>query len=325
VKAFWSLCFCIWSACLLAQDIHWTQFNNNPIYQNPAGAGNFNEDLRFISNYRTQWRSVSIPYQTTALSADLKYKGLGVGINYFHDQVGDGKFQTNELQINLCKPFKILDRHVLRAAIQIGFNQRQLNSNAFYFDDQFNGYLFDPNAPTNENFQVASMTKPMLGTGCIHNYTINSKFKIQNGIGLFNLTRPNQSFFSDNTKRDLRLNVFSQLKYQYNPTLAVEPSFQMNFQGTYKELVLGALAEYLFSKNDNIILSTGIWWRAKDAFCLQFGLNRGPMYCGISYDFNYSSLVPASRGRGAFEISLRYVITQFRPLPLQYRICPDFI
>ena len=79
-------------AQLRAQDIHWTQFNNNPIFQNPAGVGNFKEDLRLTANYRTQWRSVTIPFQTSALAADTKWKKWGFGLNYFHDQVGDGKF-----------------------------------------------------------------------------------------------------------------------------------------------------------------------------------------------------------------------------------------
>lgn len=310
---------------MLAQDIHWTQFNNNPIFQNPAGAGNFNEDLRLTANYRTQWRSVSIPFQTTAIAADTKYKQFGLAINYFHDQVGDGKFQTNEMQLSLCRPLQINKSHQLRGAIQFGFNQRQLNSNAFYFDAQYNGYIFDPNAPTNETFQTASMSKPMLGLGLIHQYQINSKIDIQTGLGLFNLTRPNQSFFVDNTQRDIRLNLFSLLRYSYTNELSFEPSFQLQFQGPYRELTIGGTSTYLFSKKDKIFLSGGLWWRTQDAFCLQFGMARGPLYCGVSYDFNYSSLVPASRGRGAFELSLRYVFSKFRPAPIQYRLCPDFI
>jgi len=310
---------------VLAQDIHWTQFINNPIFQNPAGAGNFNEDLRLTANYRTQWRSVSIPFQTTAIAADTKYKQFGLAINYFHDQVGDGKFQTNEMQLSLCRPFQINKSHQLRGAIQFGFNQRQLNSNAFYFDAQYNGYIFDPNAPTNETFQTASMIKPMLGLGLIHQYQINSKIDIQTGLGVFNLTRPNQSFFVDNTQRDIRLNLFSLLRYSYTNELSFEPSFQLQFQGPYRELTIGGTSTYLFSKKDKIFLSGGLWWRTQDAFCLQFGMASGPLYCGVSYDFNYSSLVPASRGRGAFELSLRYVFSKFRPAPIQYRLCPDFI
>ena len=310
---------------LHAQDIHWTQFNNNPIFQNPAGAGNFKEDLRLTANYRTQWRSVTIPFQTSALAADTKWKQWGFALNYFHDQVGDGKFQTNEVQLSVCHPVVLNQNQTFRPALQIGFNQRQLNSDAFYFDSQYNGYIFDPNAPTNEYFQTASMTKPMLGLGLIHQFNISKQYFLQSGLGLFNLTRPNQSFFDDNTQRDIRLNFFSQLRYQYTKLLVLEPSFQINFQGPYQTMTIGSNGEYLFSSRDQITLNAGFWWRTNDALCLQFGMAKGPLSTGISYDFNYSSLVPASRGRGAFELSLRYVFTKFNPPPLQYRICPDFI
>jgi type IX secretion system PorP/SprF family membrane protein len=325
VKHFWRILFLLVAANSLAQDIHWTQFNNNPIFQNPAGAGNFKEDIRLTANYRTQWRSVSIPFQTTALAADTKWKQWGLALNYFHDQVGDGKFQTNELQLSFCRPIAINLQHTIRPAIQVGFNQRQLNSSAFYFDSQFNGYIFDPSAPTNEIFQTESMTKPMLGLGLIHAFQINKQYSLQSGAGFFNLTRPNQSFFEDNTQRDLRLNLFSQLRYQYSSKLQFEPSFQLNLQGTYRALTLGGVSEYQLSAKEQVKVSAGLWWRAKDAFCIQFGYARGPLYSGISYDFNYSSLVPASRGRGAFELSLRYVFTKFHPPQLQYRICPDYI
>jgi hypothetical protein len=115
------------------------------------------------------------------------------------------------------------------------------------------------------------------------------------------------------------------LHYQYSPQLVFEPSFQLNLQGPYRELTFGSTAAYLLSEKEKISLSSALWWRAKDAVCLQFGLARGPLYTGVSYDFNYSSLMPASRGRGAFELSVRYVFSKFQPPQLQYRICPDFI
>ena len=169
------------------------------------------------------------------------------------------------------------------------------------------------------------MTKPMLGLGLVHQYQLNGQLSLQSSLGIFNLTRPNQSFLSENTQRDIRVNLVGQLRYQYAPQLVFEPSFQLNVQGPYSALTVGSTAEYLLSSKEKITLSSALWWRAKDAFCLQFGLARGPLYTGISYDFNYSSLVPASRGRGAFELSVRYVFSKFQPPQLQYRICPDFI
>ena len=83
--------------CVSAQDIHWSQFNDNPIFQNPGNAGNFNGDYRFVANYRDQWRSVTVPFTTLSLSADGKldkHKNLGYGILFFHDVVGDGSLRT---------------------------------------------------------------------------------------------------------------------------------------------------------------------------------------------------------------------------------------
>jgi type IX secretion system PorP/SprF family membrane protein len=315
----------LFSVSLEAQDIHWTQFNDNPIYLNAAHAGNFKEDIRFTANYRTQWRSVSIPFQTTAIAADTKFKSFGVGLNFFHDQVGDGKFQTTELQASIAKGIELNAKHQIRAALQFGFNYRQLNSAAFYFDSQYNGYIFDPNAPTNEVFQSASMLRPMLGLGLIHQYKINHSWSLEQGLGVYNLTRPNQSFFLDNTKRDLRFNYFASATYQYSLDLYLRPSLQVNLQGPYRMLQIGAMTDYVFSRSKQLILSGGIWWRTKDAYCLNFGYQHGPLYTGVSYDFNYSSLVPASRGRGAFELSFKYVLTKFKPPQKLHRICPDYI
>ena len=48
----------------IGQDIHWSQFNDNQLYQNPAHTGHFDGDYRFIGNYRDQWRSVTVPFST---------------------------------------------------------------------------------------------------------------------------------------------------------------------------------------------------------------------------------------------------------------------
>ncbi|MEN9700062.1 MAG: hypothetical protein RLZZ301_1260 [Bacteroidota bacterium] len=308
-----------------AQDVHWTQFNDNPIYQNPGQAGHFDEDLRFCANYRTQWKSVSVPFQTTALSFDGRFKGIGLATNLFHDQVGDGKFQTLEWQLSASKTLAITQQHLLSVGLQAGLNYRQLNSAALTFDAQYNGFVFDPTAPTNEYFQTASMCKPMLGFGLIHRYQLLPDLQLESGLGLFNLTRPDQSFYGNPLHRDVRVNLYSKLSIPLIDGWKLQPSLQYAVQGKYRELQLGALANYCFSRPDHIYLFAGAWWRSADAFCLNFGYQRGSIYTGISYDINYSSLVPASHSRGAFELSFRYVIRRFHPPTLIHRVCPDYI
>ena len=76
----------------VCQDIHWSQFNDNQLFQNPGQAGHFDGDYRFIANYRDQWRSVTIPYNTFSMLAYARFNRLGAGLLMFHDQAGCGTF-----------------------------------------------------------------------------------------------------------------------------------------------------------------------------------------------------------------------------------------
>jgi type IX secretion system PorP/SprF family membrane protein len=127
----------------VAQDIHWSQFNDNPIFQNPGNAGLFNGDIRLVANHRDQWRSVTVPFVTTNISIDSKLhnkREISYGLMLFHDVVGDGNFRTAEIQGNLAYTIKLSSdsMHTLRPGINIGMNHRQLNFDKFYFDNQYN-------------------------------------------------------------------------------------------------------------------------------------------------------------------------------------------
>ena len=120
-----------------------------------ANAGHFDGDYRFIGNYRDQWRSVTVPFSTISGSVDANGKVLDMGLLFFHDVAGDGKFRTLELQFNASNLFKLTkdSSNLLRLGVNFGLNHRQINWNNLYFDSQYNGYIFDPSAPTFENFQ----------------------------------------------------------------------------------------------------------------------------------------------------------------------------
>ena len=92
-----------------SQDIHWSQFNDIPLFQNPGNAGHFSGDYRFVANYRNQWKSVTIPFSTLSISADSKIysnRNVGYGILFFNDVSGDGKLRTIEIQANGSYLFK---------------------------------------------------------------------------------------------------------------------------------------------------------------------------------------------------------------------------
>jgi len=121
---------------------------------------------------------------------------------------------------------------------------KQVNTDAFYFDAQYNGYIFNPLLPTNENFQTDQKTNITLGLGTQYTFNINRRNYVKTGISLFNLTRPNQGFYQDKIRRDVRLNF--QVKYckSLNANWDLLPSLQYSKQGTYDEFMLGSSVRY---------------------------------------------------------------------------------
>ncbi len=317
---------------LVAQDIHWSQFSDNPIFQNPGQAGNFQGDYRFIGNYRDQWRAVTVPFQTTSLSLDgrlNKLKKIGVGGLLFHDVVGDGQLRTLEIQLNANIPLYLKPDStlVIRPGINVGMNQRQINSQLLTFDNQYNGIMYDQNLATNESFATNSKTNLSTGIGIVLDWKLNSKSKLNTGAGFFNLNRPNQGFLGTKIQRDIRSNFFARVDYKLKRDLFLLPAVTLSLQGKYKELVLGSSAKYILKNylGEYRAVYAGVWYRAKDAGFISLGMDYQNWFVGVSYDLNFSKLTQASNARGGLEIAVRYIHQSLRPKKIIHRICPDYI
>ena len=134
----------------MAQDIHFSQFMSSPMNLNPALTGNFDGSYRFIGNGRRQWSSVTIPYQTLGISADannfLRLKNVGTGISLYQDRTGDSHFST--LQFNIAASYRIKlnkdSTHFITLGIQSGITSRRIDYSNLTYDNQFNGFVYDP-------------------------------------------------------------------------------------------------------------------------------------------------------------------------------------
>lgn len=315
-----------------AQDVHWSQFDANPIYQNPGNTGQFNGDIRFVGNYRDQWRSVTVPFNTVNVTADgtLPFnRNIGVGGMLFHDVVGDGQFRTVELQANASYLLKLTSdsMHTIRPGINFGLNHRQLNTDQFYFDNQFDGIQYNPGLSSNEVFGTDRKSNVSFGMGAIYQYYENERLNFTGGFAVFNINRPNQGFFTTEVKRDRRVNIFANGIYKLNYDWDVLPSMQFSVQGVYREFMIGGRAKYTLVNRlgEYRALYGGLFYRNKDAAFLSVGMDYQNWFVGMSYDINFSKLVPASRLRGGFELSVRYILTRFKPKKIVHRICPDYI
>lgn len=324
--------FLLLSSLSSAQDIHWTQFNANPIYQNPGNTGQFNGDIRFVGNYKDQWRSVTVPFTTLALSVDTKFqknKNLGVGLSVFHDVVGDGNFRTIELQGNVSYLIKLTadSMHSIRPGVNVGFNHRQLNFDQFFFDNQYDGIGYNPALANGEVLQTDRKTNLNVGVGIIYEYFDNKRLNFTGGISLFNINRPNQGFYNDVIKRDIRMDIFGKGIYKLNYDWDLVPGIKYSMQGKYRELMVGSSVKYTLIDRlgEYRAVYAGLWYRNRDAISLSVGVDYQNWNVGVSYDINFSKLVPASRIRGGLEVSVRYIMHHFKPKKITHRVCPDYI
>lgn len=315
-----------------AQDIHWSQFNDNPVFQNPGNTGNFNGDIRFVGNFRDQWRAVSVPYQTLSLSVDGKpynFRNLGIGGVFFHDVTGDGRLRTIELQANVAYLLKLTkdSTHTISPGVNIGMNHRQVNWDAFKFGNQYNGQYFDPGMPTNELYKSDKKTNFSFGVGATYRYLIGKRKTLEAGAALFNINRPNQGFFNEVVNRDMRTNISARLYYPIGLDWDIIPSIQLSFQGVYREFIFGSSVKYTLVNrlSKYRAVYAGVWYRTVDAAYLSIGMDYQQWFVGLSYDMNFSTLTKASRARGGFEVAVRYILFRFKPSKTVHRICPDYI
>jgi type IX secretion system PorP/SprF family membrane protein len=305
----------------------------NPIFLNPGLTGNFDGNFRFTGNGRWQWKSVTTPYQTISIAADSRGLGLpnlGLGIMFFYDVAGDSRLSTLEFMvsgaysINLTKD----STHRIMPGIQFGINHRSIDYENLKFDSQYNGFYYDPGLANGEIFPTMKKTNFNLNAGFVYTWEENPRKKVNFGVSIHNITKPDQSFFQvKQIRREMRTTVFADAQFKIADKWDILPSFFLNFQGKYKEIIVGSWARYILTqeKGTYMGLFAGIWYRAIDAGTLGIGFEWNTLWAGLSYDLNFSKLTVASKARGGIEFSLRYILKYHKPKNIIHRICPEYI
>lgn len=317
-----------------SQDIHFSQFFNSPLDLNPANTGLFDGDLRFNGIYRSQWSSVTVPFSTISLSADaqgaFKAKNLGIGASLFNDRAGDSRLNT--FQFNVAGSYGFLlnesEQQRITIGVQTGITSRTIDPNQLSYDSQYNGLYYDPSLSNDEAFARTSRLYPNMNVGVIYGQDLNSRDHVEAGISFFNLNQADQSFYDEpGVALDARYNLHFNGAFAIAEKWDLLPSFQFMGQGKFRELILGASGRYVMLDQNSLYraFSIGVFYRASDAGYLFAGIDNDNWRYGISYDFNLSELTPASRYRGAIEISIGYIIKQPDLEKIRHRSCPDFL
>jgi type IX secretion system PorP/SprF family membrane protein len=319
------------SSIAIAQDIHFSQFDETPLFLNPANAGTPHE-LRVIANYKSQWQSVNAPFKTIAVSVDgrlLKKKKhqMGMGLDFFTDKAGDGQIKSTQINFSLSSIIHINNNSLLSAGLMAGYVQRSVNATAFSWANQYDGLTYDSKRPTGEPTIGTNFSYADLAAGIQYSYgsremymTANNAKRFNLGVSVFHPHQPAYSFYGDDTK------LYAKFVFHgdgaigiKNSDIVLKPSYIVFIQGPAKEITPGLSFQYILegdSKYTGIkkftAISIGGYYRAMDAAIALVKLEYNSCTIGFSYDINLSKLKAVSNTRGGFEISLRYAYNTYK-------------
>ncbi len=302
----------------LAQDIHFSQYQHTPLWVNPAFAGQTQGDMRLIANYRNQWSSVTVPYQTMALSYDTripKYFGrscsyFGGGILLMNDQAGDSEFRTTTAQLALAYHQSLSKKgkpSYLSLGVNVGGTQMGLKPDKLYFDNQFNGEGFDTGLSNGEVLDRTSFFYLDISAGLNFSIALGKKSGISLGVGAYHLNQPNVSFLGDSAEK-----LYSRLVVQGSGVISINEDFPISFipslvfmaQGPHQEFTSSLLLKWSASEEFSLYLGAG--YRGGDAFIPMLRIDYKTVALAVSYDLNSSDLSKVSNSNGGMEVSLLF-------------------
>ncbi|MCL6524217.1 MAG: PorP/SprF family type IX secretion system membrane protein [Thermoflavifilum sp.] len=309
----------LWGGHIRAQDIHLSQFYEAPLLQNPALAGIFTGDYRIQAVYRNQWSSVTVPYQTGALSGEARFPVknssdfITVALQFTYDVAGTSHLHASQVMpcINYHKSLSESRSIYLSLGVMGGWVNRQLDPSKLTFDNQYNpDYGFDPNAPSNDQLSVYGYQYLDGAVGMSLNAALSENTYAFVGVSYYHLNKPKVSFYNNSR-------ILLQPKWQYhagvsstfNERIFLIGEFNHMVQGAYEETMVGGLAGMGLLRQgleSNIAVYVGGFLRWKDALIPVVKLDMGEYDVAFSYDMNISKLATASETVGGFEISLSW-------------------
>ncbi|MEL6866574.1 MAG: PorP/SprF family type IX secretion system membrane protein [Bacteroidota bacterium] len=317
---------------LHAQDIHFTQFGAAPLQLNPAFTGAFGGEMRVIANYRNQWETVPVPYNTYAFSIDSKiqtlkqYNYFGIGASVYSDEAGDLNFKTNSYQLLLSYNIFLGSLSSRRGDfyMRLGFQGGQINQR-FDYD---NIHLENPDQ---EIYVDPSISYLDYGLGMLVTY-VEPQAYVYGGLSTYHFQRPNVSFYNQVLPSDITPGanlsstageaLFQKLNVQFggdfttlDGSISFAPDVLYSRQFVHQELLVGGYLrfnQFKFKKSKgptNVNWSVGTWYRVGDALILATKWDYSNILSfGISYDMNISNAREATLGYGALEVSISYML-----------------
>ena len=297
-----------------SQDLHFSQFWCTPLYRNPAMAGLVNGDIRVQTVYRSQWNSVTNAYKTASLSGEYKLPVNGddyltLGLQMYYDKAGSTSLTTIHFlpALNYHKSLSSDRNMYLSLGFMGGLVQRSIDRSKMTTSHTFqNGSDGETNLVPNYRYLDGS-------AGISFNTQIGQRTdnNLVVGVAYHHFNKPRNSFFTNNN-----IQILPKWVYSADVKMAVSDLSFMTLhtdhirQGSYRETISGLMYGLKigpYYEDPEYILQAGAFLRWDDAVVPTIQLDYQPFSISLSYDVTISQLAQTTRGRGGFELSLKYL------------------
>lgn len=302
------------------QDIHFSQFFDHNMVRNPALTGIYAGDYKVGVNYRNQWATIGVPFQTFVATAESR-----IGINEVNDclsygfaasldRAGSVGLTTIQLTPALNYNKFLEDDHdsYLSVGFSGGYIQRSVQPDKMTFASQYVGGEYAASNPSNENVPRNQVHNWDLSAGISFNSFIGPQKKATYYLGaaLYHITNPKQSFFTRTTLVNLKMKWSGQVGFSAFVTdqVLLTCHANVNYQDPYKEIIAGGLLGWKPQDESGqkkfFVIQGGCFYRVNDAIIPMVKVDYGAYSFTFSYDVNSSRLATASNGVGGVEVSL---------------------
>ncbi len=314
------------------QDLHYSQFYYNYHNLSPSLIGNYGGNDRVTLNYRNQWASVPVPYNTISFLYDgaRKFKnsqssyGFGLGLDY--DRAGDSKLNIARFVGAFNYMPYLNKRNKIMIAVSPSIAQRRLSSEELRWGNQWTGDHYNKDLPSKENYSVSGDFFLDLGAGLSYEFRLTNRTKINLSGAAFHLNRPDQSFYGI-TQKEAKLPIRYSLSTQIGIgifsifDLIISGNYQL--QEEYRETIGSGLLRIRINQTPGQILNVlaGCNIRLDDALIPTAGIEFKNWMVSVSYDINTSFFNVATNKKGGPELAVQYVFANINKSGI-YKKCP---
>lgn len=355
IKLLYFILLVAFSRGVIAQDPQFSQFDENPLYLNPASTGDL-DGIRFGVNYRNQWLAtpglaIPGPLSTYDAYSDFQLKNLvvgGLGLQVMQDIEGEGRLRfTNVGLLYSWHTPTGTENFALNFGTRLSYNFLTIDYSRLTFSDMIDpedGFIYPTNFQPGQQGNVQYFDVDV-GVKMKANFT--DWWSSEVGFSVAHLVRPDVSLNGIETLQPMKytIHVKNSLSVVEDKFFIV-PRYLFQRQQDFRMHVFGATLfvtkmEYLWNRK---VLTKpvyiGMYYRSREflpenntnsfVFTLGrtglMGKNNWNYQIGVSYDVDIKGLTfqPGGSLEFSFSVFIPSEATNILNKRKRWKLCPNF-